>query len=182
MSDTASGRGSAVSNLVGLLGSLTADDVEAVDEQIAAKKAAQAKAIRDGRAEIESLVSVRDLIARRVGLPPIRTHKKKPAGSAGSALPQKPKASPQPEKAPAPAEPSPEESAKLPDAGTLTRSRMTAAARLLIARGITPGPVIQKECEIPAGSMGSTIRMPWFMWTVNGYKLTDVGRKELLGK
>lgn len=146
----------AAGRLVGLLGTLTADDLKELDGQIAAKRAEIDRLLAGHRDELAGLVTARALVAKRLGL-------------------EEPKRKPGPRKkadgvTPAPAG----------GKGDLRRERQARVARLLGVRGPTPATTIANELEIPLGSITSVLDGPWFMPGPSGYQLTAAGRQEFI--
>lgn len=59
--------------------------------------------------------------------------------------------------------------------------RRKAVARLLGNEGPMAAMVIANRLEIPKGSITSVLQCEWFKATPDGYRLTEVGRREGIG-
>lgn len=144
--------------LAELVGKATADDLAAIDADIAAK-----------RAEIDGLTQLRKLIAVRLG---IEEPKKGPGGRPG---PRKPRA----EVGGGPTHAN--GVAATPDRNAAVHARRVSIARLLSGRGPLFPAVIANELDIEVGNLTYALKSDWFENGNGGWRLTAVGRKEALG-
>lgn len=139
--------------LLALIAGSTADDVERLDAEIAAREA-----------DLESLRAVRRVIALKHGLA-------KPSGWKGKK-----------EKGDAPKAADKPAGGFMgnPDR-TVGDERREKIARRLLKFGPTTGANLCDLFNIPKGSIGMTMDHPWFQGGPGGYELSDLGRKAAPG-
>lgn len=155
MAKTREDEATGVQRLMTALADVTAADLAELDQQITAKREQIEQATAVLKKELDALTDCRKLLARRLGVETPRKQRKarqaKPEATADAAI------------------------------MSMRKQRQVRIAKLLSVRGQTHGPVIQKELEIPQGSMSSVMDATYFESTAQGYRLTAAGRKELLG-
>lgn len=136
--------------LLELLGKATAADLAEIDQQIA-----------EHQVEIDKLWAVRKLIDVKVNGKPER--KARATRKAGESKPSANGVTSIPSGA---------------SSGELMINRRKAIAKLLGKEGPQRSGVICNRLDIPSGSITGVMNSDWFNLTDNGYRLTEVGRKE----
>lgn len=136
--------------LLDLLDKATAADLADIDQHIA-----------EHQANIDRLSAVRKLIDIKVNGKPEHWTKRGP---------KKPKAAAAPSVNGVSAPP--------PPAGSIMAERRKAIAQLLGKEGPMSGMVICNRLGIPTGSMTAILTCEWFKQSSEGYRLTELGRRE----
>lgn len=139
--------------LLDLIKQATADDLQTIDDDIAAKVK-----------ELDGLKSVRQLLATALGVEvkPTRTYTAK----------QPPAVPPTPALAPVASQKPP----AIGDTGSVTNDRRLKAARYILKNGPTPSTALARLFDIPLGSATATFEHSWFYKTDAGLDITNAGR------
>lgn len=144
-----SAKTSTAAQLRELIDKSSAEDLTEIDGEIA-----------KAEAHLESLVTLRKVIDRKVNGKPEhwskRAPKPKPVVSGGGNG----------------ASDSPAER------GAMLKDRRLNIAKIIAKEGPLPASAFVNRLQIPSGSITAVLQCDWFQQTANGYRLTEVGRRE----